>query len=53
MPGKKFLYRVYRNPVVLFVIGPTYQFFLQHRLPIGLMRRGWTPWDLTIIPYKN
>jgi omega-6 fatty acid desaturase (delta-12 desaturase) len=46
--GKKFLYRVYRNPVVLFVIGPAYHFFLQHRLPIGLMRRGWTPWVSTM-----
>ncbi len=47
-PGKKFLYRLYRNPIVLFVIGPAYQFFLQHRLPIGLMRRGWTPWVSTM-----
>ena len=47
-PGKKFLYRVYRNPVVLFVIGPAYQFFLHHRLPIGLMRCGWTPWVSTM-----
>jgi len=46
--GRKFLYRVYRNPVVLFVIGPAYHFFLQHRLPIGLMRRGWTPWVSTM-----
>lgn len=47
-PGRKLLYRVYRNPVVLFAIGPAYQFFLQHRLPIGLMRRGWTPWVSTM-----
>ncbi len=47
-PFRKFLYRLYRNPIVLFVIGPTYQFFLQHRLPIGLMRRGWTPWISTM-----
>ena len=47
-PRKKFMYRVYRNPIVLFIIGPTYQFFLQHRLPIGLMRRGWTPWVSTM-----
>jgi omega-6 fatty acid desaturase (delta-12 desaturase) len=37
-------YRVYRHPVVLFVIGPAYLFWLQHRLPVGLMREGWWPW---------
>jgi len=47
--GKKFLYRLYRNPIVLFVLGPAYQFFLQHRLPIGLMRRGWVPWISTMV----
>lgn len=47
-PRRRLLYRVYRNPIVLFVIGPAYQFFLQHRLPIGLMRRGWVPWVSTM-----
>ncbi len=47
-PGKKFFYRLYRSPIVLFAIGPAYQFFLQHRLPIGLMHRGWTPWVSTM-----
>ncbi len=36
-------YRIYRNPAVLFVVGPTYMFLLQHRLPIGLMRE-WKSW---------
>jgi omega-6 fatty acid desaturase (delta-12 desaturase) len=36
-------YRLYRNPAVLFVIGPAYMFLLQHRLPIGLMRE-WKSW---------
>ena len=29
---------------VMFGIGPAYLFFLQHRLPMGLMRGGWQPW---------
>jgi omega-6 fatty acid desaturase (delta-12 desaturase) len=43
-PWQRFLYRVYRNPVVLFGLGPTYLFFLQNRLPLGLMRSGWKYW---------
>ncbi|CAA9538716.1 MAG: Beta-carotene ketolase [uncultured Sphingomonadaceae bacterium] len=38
------LYRLYRNPVVMFGVGPAYQFLLVHRLPIGLMRSGAGPW---------
>ena len=30
-------YRLYRNPVVMFGLGPSYLFFLQNRLPLGLM----------------
>lgn len=41
-------YRLYRNPLVMFVIGPAYLFFLQHRLPVGLMRDGWQPWASTM-----
>ena len=41
-------YRLYRHPLVLFVIGPAYLFFLQHRLPIGFMRDGWRPWASTM-----
>jgi omega-6 fatty acid desaturase (delta-12 desaturase) len=37
-------YRVYRHPVVLFGLGPSYIFILQNRLPIGLMRAGWKYW---------
>ena len=28
-------YRLYRHPLVMFVLGPAYLFILQHRLPIG------------------
>ncbi len=41
-------YRLYRNPVVMFGIGPAYLFLLRQRLPLGLMRAGWTPWVSTM-----
>ncbi|MFI4999910.1 MAG: fatty acid desaturase [Reyranellales bacterium] len=41
-------YRLYRHPLVMFGIGPAYLFFLQHRLPVGLMRNGWRPWVSTM-----
>tara|TARA_R110002049_G_scaffold41628_2_gene125125 strand:- start:1084 stop:2115 length:1032 start_codon:yes stop_codon:yes gene_type:complete len=33
-------YRLYRHPVVLFGLGPSYLFFLQNRLPLGLMAKA-------------
>jgi acyl-lipid omega-6 desaturase (Delta-12 desaturase) len=36
--------RLYRNPLVMFGLGPAYQFFLRHRLPIGPIRGGWRAW---------
>ncbi len=41
-------YRLYRHPIVMFVIGPAYMFLLQHRLPVGLFRAGWRPWISTM-----
>ena len=32
----------------MFGLGPAYLFFLQHRLPVGLMRAGWQPWLSTM-----
>jgi fatty acid desaturase len=44
----KLLYRLYRNPIVMFGVGPTYLFVLQHRLPVGLMRSSWHFWLSTM-----
>ncbi len=41
-------YRLYRHPLVMFGLGPTYLFLLQHRAPLGLMRAGWKPWLSTM-----
>jgi omega-6 fatty acid desaturase (delta-12 desaturase) len=40
-------YRLYRNPIVLFGLGPGYVFLLRQRLPFGLLRGGWRPWIST------
>lgn len=37
-------YRLYRNPVVMFGVGPAYIFLLDYRLPLGLMSAGWRYW---------
>lgn len=42
-PGRA-LYRLLRHPVVMFGVVPFYLFFLQHRLPVCLMRSGWRYW---------
>ena len=41
-------YRLYRHPLVMFGVGPAYLFLLQHRLPVGLMSKGWQPWASTM-----
>ena len=38
------LYRAYRNPIVMFVIGPAYLFLLRHRWPVGCTTQGRKPW---------
>jgi acyl-lipid omega-6 desaturase (Delta-12 desaturase) len=44
----RFAYCLYRNPIIMFGIGPAYLFIVQHRLPIGLMRAGKGPWLSTM-----
>ena len=37
-------YRLYRNPFVMFGLGPAYLFLFRHRIPIGAMNQGKRPW---------
>src|SRR3984885_693042 len=46
---RRFLYRLYRNPIVMFGVGPMYLFVFQHRLPVGLIRSGWYFWLSTML----
>lgn len=41
-------YRLYRNPILLFFIGPAFVFFLQNRVPAGFFRAGWRHWASTL-----
>lgn len=41
-------YRLYRNPFVLFGIGPVYVFLLKQRLPFELLGKGLKPWVSTL-----
>ncbi len=47
-PLRRLAYRVYRHPLVLFGLGPAFVFFIQQRIPVGLMRAGWRPWASTL-----
>jgi omega-6 fatty acid desaturase (delta-12 desaturase) len=40
-PLGRLAYRTYRNPFILFVVGPVWVFFVQQRLPLQTMREGW------------
>ncbi len=43
-PFGRLKYRLYRHPLVLFGLGPSYLFLLQNRLPLGLMDAGPRYW---------
>ena len=45
---RRLQYRLYRNPIVLFGLGPGYLFFLQNRIPLGLMANA-RYWVLSLI----
>ena len=43
-PLRRFSYRLYRNPLVMFGVGPFYQFVLKHRFPFDIpftWKREW------------
>lgn len=44
----RLIYRLYRNPVTIFVIGPIYIFGIQQRLPVGFMKAGIKYWISTM-----
>ena len=41
---RRIAYRLYRNPLVLFVIGPAYLFILDNRIPPKQLRKEWRYW---------
>ncbi|MDC1230988.1 fatty acid desaturase [Octadecabacter sp.] len=43
-PFGRLMYRAYRHPLVMFGLGPTYLFLLQHRLPLSCMDQGRKYW---------
>lgn len=45
----RFMYRLYRHPVVMFGVGPAWLFVFNNRLPVGLMNAGWRPWVSSMV----
>lgn len=45
---QRLLYRLYRNPIVFFAIGPAFTFILRHRFPMARIGGGWRAWFGTL-----
>lgn len=45
---RRFKYRLYRHPLVMFGLGPAYLFLIAHRLPLGDIHARWRPWLSTM-----
>ena len=41
---QRLVYRIYRNPLLLFGVGPAFTFFVRHRFPLGSRAGGWRVW---------
>ena len=41
---QRMAYRLYRNPIVMFGVGPAYHFLLRNRLPLVLRTTDWRQW---------
>lgn len=41
---RRFLYRLYRHPIVMFGLGPSFVFFILYRYPSGLLSAGAIYW---------
>lgn len=46
--SRRLAYRLYRDPFVMFGIGPIWLFLFKQRLPFGMMRSGMEPWVSTM-----
>ncbi|WP_295559697.1 fatty acid desaturase [uncultured Hyphomicrobium sp.] len=48
-PWRRFLYRTYRHPLILFGVGPALLFVVQHRLPFSMLKGAdWRSWASVI-----
>jgi omega-6 fatty acid desaturase (delta-12 desaturase) len=41
---RRIAYRLYRHPLVMFGLGPSYLFLVQHRFPVGGALADWRSW---------